>query len=109
MIQQSLHSADSGVDSRCFRVPAYRQEEEGDKLKAVVENSVDTILFVALILSDLVEGLDLLDYGFVVLHHILRFDVGGAVLLEDGEVVADVEQAVEDRLFLRIQGEAVGG
>lgn len=63
-------------------VAADCEEEETDKLEAVIECGVQTVLFVALIGAHPIESFDLVDQAVVEDEDILRFDVCAAVLLE---------------------------
>ena len=83
------------------------EEEETDELEAVVQGRVEAVLFVGLVDAQPVEGFNLLDQAVVEDQNILRLDVCAAVLLEQAERVAQVEDALEDGLFLRIEREAL--
>jgi len=88
-------------------VAAYCEEKETDELEAVVEGRVQTVLFVGLIDAQTIESFNLLDQAVVEDEDILRLDICAAVLLEQTERVAKIENALEDGLFLRIEREAV--
>ena len=83
------------------------EEEETDELETIVQSRVETVLLVWLVDAQSVEGFDLLDQAVVEDEDILRLDVCAAVLLEQAERVAQIEDALEDGLFLRIEREAV--
>jgi hypothetical protein len=65
MVQQALHRRDGGIDGRRFMVAADCEEEKTDELEAVVESRVQTILFVAFVDAQTVEGFDLVDQAVV--------------------------------------------
>ena len=109
VIEQSLDGGNCRVDRGRFMVAADREEEETDELEAVVQSGIETILFVALVGTDSVERFDLVDQVVVEKQDILRFHVCAAILLEQAERVAEVEDALEDGLFLRIEREAIEG
>jgi len=88
-------------------VAANCEEEQTDELEAVVQGGVEAVLFVALIGADAVEGFDLVDQVVVEQQDILRLDICAAILLEQAERVAEIENALEDGLFLRVERKAI--
>lgn len=109
VIKQALDGGHSRVYCGRLMVAANCEEEQTDELEAVVESGVEAVLFVALIGADAIEGFDLVDQVVVEEQDILRLDICAAILLEQAERVAEVENALEDRLFLRIEREAIEG
>lgn len=85
VVEQALDGGDGGVDSGGFVVAADGEEEETDELEAVVEGGVETVLFVALVDAQAVDGFDLVDQLVVEDEDILRLDVGAAILFEQTE------------------------
>lgn len=107
VVEQALDGGDGGVDGGGFVVAADGEEEETDELEAVVEGGVETVLLVALVDAQAVDGFDLVDQLVVEHEDVLRLDVGAAVLFEQTEGVAEVEDALEDGLFLRVERKTV--
>ena len=85
------------------------EEKETDKLEAIVESRVQTVLFVAFVDAYAIESFDLVDQAVVEDQDILRLDVCAAVLLEQAQRVAEVEDALKNGLFLRIERKTVEG
>jgi hypothetical protein len=65
MVQQALHGGDGGIDGRCLMVAADCEEEKTDELETIVQGRVQTILFVAFVDAQTVEGFDLVDQAVV--------------------------------------------
>lgn len=102
-IGTDLYGGDCRVDGRGLLVAADGEEEERYELETVVQHRVDPVLFVALVGANVVQLLDLGNQSVVEFEHILGADVGAAVALEYRELVAQLEQAVEDGLFLDVE------
>jgi len=113
--QHSLHC-------RRLLVPTYSQEEKRYQLEAVVQHCIHcdpvslltsdmllnvfmptSILLILLILSDMVEDSYLLHDRIVQFHDILTLDICAPVLFENLQLIADMQNAVENRLLLRIE------
>ena len=109
VIEQTLDGGDCRVDCRRFMIATNCEEEQTDELEAVVQSGVEAVLLVALIGADAVEGFDLVDQVVVEQQDILRLHVCAAILLEQAERLAEIEDALEDRLFLRVEREAIEG
>lgn len=64
-----------------------------------------SILFqwLAMLFSNNVKKMDLFDDLVVETEHIMRFDIGRFVLFQQGQLVSDMEQTVQDGLFLWIK------
>lgn len=107
VVEQALHGGNGRIDGRRFMVATDCEEEKTDELETIVQSRVETVLLVWLVDAQSIEGFDLLDKAVVEDEDILRLDVCAAVLLEQAERVAQIEDALKDGLFLRIEREAV--
>lgn len=102
MIEQTFHCAYCAIHRRSFRVAANREKEEGNKLEAIIEHGVHPVLLIALVFADLVESFYLFNELVVVHNHIRTFDICAAILLQQQQGIADVEDAVEDGFLVGI-------